>query len=864
MRAFDHLDGCGCGCCGGVETMTPQPLYNRPGLSSLSYRSGTYATFRQSMIADLAKSGHPSLAGLRSRAEDDFTIALIDAWAMTSDVLTFYIERTAQEQYLGTATERRSVDDLVQLIGYRLLSGVAAGSWLSFTLETVPNAQAGFRPTPVPGVPARVPIPEGVRVQSIPNPGELPQTFETIKEIEALADWNMLQPRLTAPVVPATGDEAGWFAGVGLDLGPGDVLLFVASDWVPGTPEARWNMRRVIGIDPVPVAKRTRVEWDQPLTGLDAVSGETVNVYRMRQRASLFGYNAPDPNIFTDQVRGRLDALLTDAKDEWKFDEIDQAANSSTIRLSTLVRGVQPGGWMVLTNPSGGATDLVLVTGVAEQSRSAYAVSAQVTTIKTDRADGDLNSRYDGLKLRGTAVLLESEPLTLADYPLDSTVGEEKIELGHPLDPIEAERTIVVRGRLAPASPAGGADLAPTTDALGDPPIGAEVAVVTDVQMVDNVATLILKEPLVNEYERASAEILGNIAPATHGETVRREVLGSGDGSKPYQQFTLRKQPLTYIRSDIPGGIASTLEIWVNDVRWSEARSLYGLGPRDRVYITTIADDGKTVITFGDGESGSRLPTGQDNVVATYRTGTGLEGEVDAGQLSLLLDRPLGVRAASNPIAPDGAAARQEADSARVNAPRTVLTLGRIVSLQDYEDFARNSAGIEKAAAVWTWDKRRRGVLITVAGAGGELVSEDSPEYISLLGEMTRSGSPRIPFVIKSYRPVTFMMSAKLRISPDRQEATVLQSVRDMLARRFSFTERSFGQAVTLSEVYAAFHTVAGVVSVDVEHLYRGESTALDTFLAAAAPRNGEPPGTEGAELLTLNPEALEKLEVIA
>ena len=53
-----------------------------------------------------------------------------------------------------------------------------------------------------------------------------------------------------------------------------------------------------------------------------------------------------------------------------------------------------------------------------------------------------------------------------------------------------------------------------------------------------------------------------------------------------------------------------------------------------------------------------------------------------------------------------------------VNAPLTVLTLGRIVSLRDYEDFARAFAGVAKALATWTWDGERQGVFVTDRGRG--------------------------------------------------------------------------------------------------------------------------------------------------
>ena len=56
------------------------------------------------------------------------------------DVLTFYQERIANESYLRTATERLSVLELARLIDYQLRPGVAASTYLAFTLEDAPGA----------------------------------------------------------------------------------------------------------------------------------------------------------------------------------------------------------------------------------------------------------------------------------------------------------------------------------------------------------------------------------------------------------------------------------------------------------------------------------------------------------------------------------------------------------------------------------------------------------------------------------------------------------------------------------------------------------------------------------------------------
>src|SRR5262249_18275014 len=68
---------------------------------------------------------------------------------------------------------------------------------------------------------------------------------------------------------------------------------------------------------------------------------------------------------------------------------------------------------------------------------------------------------------------------------------------------------------------------------------------------------------------------------------------------------------------------------------------------------------------------------------------------------------------------------REPRDAARDNAPLQVRTLDRVVSLLDYEDFARAYAGIAKALATWSWDGQRRGVFLTVAGPEGDPVADE-------------------------------------------------------------------------------------------------------------------------------------------
>jgi hypothetical protein len=127
-----------CECCQGVTTLTPVRLHNRPGLSALAYRVGTHASFKTTMLAHI--STKPALQALTSRQSDDLAIALLDGWSTVADVLTFYQERIANEGFLRTATERRSLLELARTIGYELQPGVAASTYLAFTVDDSPGS----------------------------------------------------------------------------------------------------------------------------------------------------------------------------------------------------------------------------------------------------------------------------------------------------------------------------------------------------------------------------------------------------------------------------------------------------------------------------------------------------------------------------------------------------------------------------------------------------------------------------------------------------------------------------------------------------------------------------------------------------
>ena len=111
---------------------------NRPGLPALAYRIGTHAELHAARCSTALAAARHSRRLTHARSTDDPSMALLDAWATVADVLTFYQERIANEGFLRTATERRSVLELARAIGYELSPGVAASTYLAFKVDDPP------------------------------------------------------------------------------------------------------------------------------------------------------------------------------------------------------------------------------------------------------------------------------------------------------------------------------------------------------------------------------------------------------------------------------------------------------------------------------------------------------------------------------------------------------------------------------------------------------------------------------------------------------------------------------------------------------------------------------------------------------
>lgn len=312
-----------------------------------------------------------------------------------------------------------------------------------------------------------------------------------------------------------------------------------------------------------------------------------------------------------------------------------------------------------------------------------------------------------------------------------------------------------------------------------------------------------------------AARLAGNVAAASHGETQPDEPLGHGEAAKSFQKFRLSRQNVTYLQSATKLEGEAALEVRVNGELWKEVPSLYGRKAGERVYTARQTDAAETFVTFGDGKTGARVPSGALNVVARYRTGLGLEGLMKPDQLSIPLERPVGLRAVTNPLPADGAADPEKRDNARASAPNTVRTFGRAVSLADFEQIATSSGLAQRASVTWVWRDLGRSVHVTVAGPGGSKLS--SLSLNTLHASMDSARDVNRPLSLGNLVRVPIVVSARILRDPAFEADSVLEAARAQLLSLFAFETMGLGEAAFLSGVFAALQGGRGVAAVDVD-----------------------------------------------
>jgi predicted phage baseplate assembly protein len=418
----------------------PGKLENRPGLSHIDYRIGTYADLREALLRNLDKT--PILSEWTHRGVDDPGIALLEGAAILGDILTFYQERYANEAYLRTAEWRDSISDLVRLLGYRLSPGL--GGKASFAFEV-----KGDQPV---AIPANFPL--KAEVEGSTKPVEF-ETSEAAVAYPWLSKFNLFAPLWTPPINASTNEfyiqAPDQFSGdTPVVLKPGDRLLVGEID--PNASFSRLNNPEIVIVDSIRTLQGVKMFKIKGNLKRAAEVG-LLSAFKLGRSFHHFGHNGPrtmlkpvDPNSSTVKVNAdKSTTVETQLPLEIKLSFFrDLTTNSSSDNLANFITQPPPKAVPLPPVVAGGSGNVGMpITGLNPMGSgfqkmlggsSGYAASNLPYTF----------AQLLGLANASTKAVYNGEPVVIADPPLSNT----QFPLDAEVQDLAAGVTFVVQGQF--------------------------------------------------------------------------------------------------------------------------------------------------------------------------------------------------------------------------------------------------------------------------------------------------------------------------------------------------------------------------------------------------------------------------------
>jgi hypothetical protein len=797
----------------------------------------------------------PELAEWTHRLPDDPGIALIEAAAEVGDILSFYQNLYANEAYLRSAKWRQSVADLVRLLGYRLAPGL--GGRARFAL-----AVKGTQP---------VLLPAGLGIKAQLAGEDKPAVFETSAELlaqPALSRFHLYRPRQTPAIRYGTDSFALVAdAGASVTLKAGDRLMVgVARDGGDS-----FDHMQVLVVDKISTSfgstvvkmkggvtslkKPPQISWSYQLLSPNFIFQPSVSVllaaglavptlastprlraWKLGSSHRHFGHNAPATQVDVD-AKGRATTSKVSYLRLLNATTPAPAAPALTAtqmpldgEVTSVVAGTRllVEANLIAGSSAGTGRKRLLERRIAQVDRQSLAWGPLTGASTVLSLDEDLAIVEDGTTLgdadiRGISFHeVVGDPFTLhADLvAVAATSGKELHFYG-----TAAEAAALAKRRLLFCGPG---------DALFS---AAALAVATG--GVDPDQPCFHRVQLDQTFEYAQFDhaapqvvVFGNLVEASQGKTEASVTLGDGDGRALFQTFALPKTPLTYLldTTQTPPQLPQ-VQVWVDGVEWTRVDSLFGRGAKEHVYIVREDADGKSWLQFGDGQTGSRLRSGRGNVVAIYRVGDGAHGPLKPDAKPQADKKVAGFDAAFLLEPVTGGAEPESADGARGAAPGTMQSLGRIVSLADYEAEALAIPGVLKARAAWTSVDGAPLVRVAILTASAAIA--DGPAAAAALrAAVSARGAGRCPLLVVPGARTQVSLHLVVGYDPARRAEDVRLAILEALGATgeegsgvdsslglFSWQRRQFGEGVHGSQVVGAVQNVTGVAWVRLAEL---------------------------------------------
>jgi len=774
--------------------------------------------------------------------------------ARACHILTEHADAYANEGYIGTATQWDDVRRMVALLDYHPAPPASASTFLALMAK---DSMAGI-------------VAKGYQVKNAPTDGASPIKFETLDDIDiddALnqlhpLDWNKSQTAISENMV-WVDEQGGSIESLDISAGDIGVLLntklntgiavsitmnaagainFALPDFADKKSWLEHHVKLLTAakdVMPVKINGRGVVEFDRE-TGLTV--------------GDLIGWNAAgwkfNEVIETDGELVRLDnhdVLPGIHTPIYRLKRIDKEDNVISLNNTIIfplqyreivvldktgLRGIRAGDFVPVKSPVANietfnqiklerniseiyihySGDASMLQHVIAKEPSGFVMAGAPKGFRSGDwvigSDGNkqvalhvtsIEEREDDFILQFSSVGLDGDleriygPLQYTLRPEHFERNEKKLTEGNSID-LDMLPAALQKGRTVML-------------VCGDKTLVSEVEALaggTTITLVDNIKA--------DTFIKADTLIYVNVVCAGHGERKPEKILGSGDATQSNQSFIIAVNDVSFIPdASMSSGVRADIDVAVDGQIWQQVSALNDSSPTDIHYTVHMTEEAFLNISFGDGVLARRLPSGKNNIRVAYRLGTGSDGNLDAGSLLKPVKPHAIVKSVVHPVPATGGNAMESAKMLRENAPSTVLTLERAVSIADFSRLAASHSSVWQAGAFVRPDSSGRGELIEVVvvpAEGGELGALESILQDYLLSHAL----PGVQVTVTTFDSLQPQVDVTLHIDIDQYDMeTVEADVHAALLDVFSLQQRKLGQNLYLSEIYAVVENITGV-----------------------------------------------------
>lgn len=822
---------------------------------------------------DTLAERHARLAAQYHDERRDYGWEVLRSFARSTHVLAEHLDAYANEHFIGTATQWDNLRRLVAMLDYHPAPPASARTPLAFTAKEAGTLSAGFavKNAPKDGSPpaifetmaelevdpalnalrpadwnrsqedfvygpasarfeAAFPLADGIEPPSVGSVAVLLIADATGGHVDgyAVAIAGISDGGLTLCGQPAADRTAisvkRWQVGLLTDpakvmapklAGPRVVVLTPGHNLVAGRSRVAWNDGgwKAAAVEAVEGA-RVRLSTDD-------VPAKEVEIYPLAASARSFVDDRFRTVLATDRGAGgrvwRADLSEFDAQTEIGHEDVEDDSEEPSklyeyVLAATafyLPSGSDPVAKVVQSAPAdirlaGDPGDLAAGDWIARTDSSGASgfEAARVKSV-TEAEDDYALEPCENLQTSGGLLHMLFERTI---RPRDHDRNESLAYLaGAPSDavtriPVALEhRTKTLRRNRRVLVTAGGAAHLATVKRVDG-----------EAMTIDIAPPLPVSNPEVT-YLRGNTVILGNVVEAGHGETKPAKAIGSGDATASGQAFELNVEELSFVPDfTLPAGVRAAIEVEIDGRTWTQVANLRDSGPTEAHYEVRMTEAGVPLIRFGDGVHGRRLPTGANNVRATWRKGVGESGNLAPASLAKPVRPSPLIDAVSQPLPAAGGAGMEPVAALRENAPASVLTLDRAVSLEDHARLAATHASVLQAHAFRTPADVGRAAKVTVVivPAGGE-IGTLAPEISAYLRARTLPG---VAVAVVPSQPLPLQLDVTLRIRTEEFDPEeVAAAVSSAFASAYDLTAAKLGQPLYRSQLLYVAERVAGV-----------------------------------------------------